>query len=437
MAQTCQLSVSLPVSLGLGQGMQPELLATCILGWIRGTFPACRLKRYRMNDAGRLNLLWWAGREILRRPGHSGFVGACLAAVTAVVAVPLLYTQAVTETARELLAAGPAMVVRQVTPLGWRPLPAEEAVARALAVVGVTQATPRIWGIVGVGRSTTTVVALSPGDADAAPRARALGLSGAAAMEPPRRGEAIVGEALGISPGESLQLRGVSTARYRVRQVLGPTASTATRNLVFLHADDARRLLGLGVDHASDLAVSVYHPAEVDAMLPDLSEAFPFPVRITTRTEELDRYAGEAARGGGLAALMTVPALLGLALVVLAVAQEARSNRREVALLKALGWTTRDVAALHLLSASLIAVPSTAIGLALAVFVTFTPSAAGLGEVLLGVAIPPLTLTPSGASLVLLEVLALVVVPYCLAHLLPVLRQTATSIGHLFIQEPP
>ena len=84
-----------------------------------------------------LGMLLWAGRDLLRRPGSSVLFAACLAVLAAVTAVPMLLTQAVNDTARELLADSPSLIVRRVDAGGWRSLPAGEAMERARKVPGV------------------------------------------------------------------------------------------------------------------------------------------------------------------------------------------------------------------------------------------------------------------------------------------------------------
>ncbi|MFC1642985.1 ABC transporter permease [Myxococcota bacterium] len=397
-----------------------------------------------MNPAGKLSLLWWAGRDLLRCPGHAVLTGACLLSLTGVVGVPLLFAHAFAETAGEILAAAPALVVRRVGPSGWRPLPARDSAQRARAVLGVAGVAPRVWGTVRAEESTATVFGVTPSDAHAA----SVGLSGAPTVvgpkpvgdralrleqsaglapgvvfPPPLRGQVVVGAGLGKQPGDSLRLAGVVSQHYTVAQQLAAQVGMVAHDVVFLHVDDARQLLGLGPDEASDLAIDVFHPAETEAILPDLSQVFGFPVRIERRSAELKRYAGQAGRRGSLVSLMLVPAVLGMVLLIAAATQQAQASRWDVALLKALGWTTRDVVMLCLLRALLVGIPAVALGLAASSVLTFTPGLTWFGRLVLGLPTPPqLALSPSGATLVLLEVWGLVLVPYMAAILLPAAR---------------
>ncbi len=374
-----------------------------------------------------LPMVLWAGRDVLRRPGVAVLFGVCLAALTVVTAVPLLLTQAVDDTARELLADSPSLVVRRVDAGGWRPIPAAEASERAAQVIGVTAARPRIWGVVAGPGGPVTLLAVPPSREldEAVPSGGVLPRQWLDILSP---GKAVVGPALADLKGGQLELRGVTTLQLDVVGTMEPDASMAVHDVVLVSPSDARPLLGLAPGEASDLAIQVFHDNEEEAIVPDLIEAFPWPVHIRRRSETLDGYTAGLGRRGSLAMLTLTPALLGLVLLVVAAWRDGLANRREVGLLKALGWTTGDVVRLRLWRAAIVGVPAVVLGLVLAYELVFWPGASWLGEVLLGWPQRPvlLTLQPGSAALLLFEVSALVLLPWFAAALWPALR-TATS----------
>jgi hypothetical protein len=116
----------------------------------------------------------------------------------------------------------------------------------------------------------------------------------------------------------------------------------AVHDIILLDENDARYILELEKGFASDLAIRVFHEQEADAILPDLVDAFPWPVSlVTTKNETLKMYTASTARRAGLIYLALVPSLLALALIVAAGFKGTRGKMYEAGLLKALGWTTR------------------------------------------------------------------------------------------------
>jgi ABC-type lipoprotein release transport system permease subunit len=204
-------------------------------------------------------------------------------------------------------------------------------------------------------------------------------------------------------------------------------------DLVLLHAEDARDLLGLGPGQASDLAIDVFHEQEQRAIVPDLAQAFDFRVHVAQRNQTAKRTASEFARRGSLALLASAPALLALALLVSVLAVEARLSRREAGRLKALGWSSSDILVYHAVRAALVGLPSTAAALACAELVVFWPGVTWPGRWLFDWQghPPELTLVSSGATLVLLEVAALVLAPFAVATLIPVAFSASASPADL------
>jgi hypothetical protein len=337
-------------------------------------------------------------------------LGFGLFALSAAVATPLLLFQAVAHTSRSLLDAGPSLVVRRLDPGGWLPIRATEALERASKVAGVTAARARIWGLVtGPDGSPLTVQAFdSPGSEQ---------IEG---LPVPLPGQAVVGPGASVEDAdEPLVLVGREERRLEVIAVAVGPGGFALHDRVLVHEEDARALLGIPPGYASDLAVWVFHDSEQEAILPDLASAFAWPTRITTRREAVGRMESNLARRGGFAMMMVLPALLGLALLILVSVRERFLRRRDVGILKALGWTSGDVVRWTLSRAWLVAVPALTAGLALAYALVFWPGCNWPARWILGwsTRAPALYLDPGPALLVLLEVIGLLGVPFLAAHL--------------------
>ena len=367
-------------------------------------------------------MLIWATRDVIRRPMEAVLTAVALWGLITVVATVLLLTRSLAVTAEKILQQAPSLVIRRINAGGWTPLPVAAAVAAASKVPGVTGVRPRIWGTVRGPDGPITVVG-TDGKA-----ARAI--TDGDAIQVPATGEAVTGQGVsGSRTDGTLVLLGQTRQTFRVIAQLPPAADVVVGHVVLLHPRDTRQLLGLPAGFASDLAVEVFHDGEAAAMASDLAEAFPWPVRITTRRETCRRYTGGFARRGGIALIAVMPGLLALALLVVTVARDRVARRYEMGLLKAIGWTTGDIFRLQMFRAAVVALPAGAMGAVSAWALVFWPGTVWPGLLLFGWRSrpPALYMDAAHAGLLLLEIVALVIVPFLVAHLWPTLKGAATA----------
>ena len=335
-------------------------------------------------------LALWAARDLLRRPWESGLVAASLAAAVAVPAVPLLLAGALRATAERVLAEAPSVVVRRVEGGGFAPVP--RASAESLrAVPGVRRVVARAWGVVASPAGPVTVSGLDAGSA---------GLLSAERLPVPAPGRAVVGP--GVAEGEELVL-GAQARPFVVAGRLPERAGLVAQDTVLLTEDDACALLGLPPSLATDLAVWVGHEAEETAIQRDLATSLPWPVRFTTRREALGAQLAGLSRLSGTSLLATAPAVLAVLVLVAGAVRDRFGSRREAGLLKALGWTSGDVAAFSLVRSLVVALPSACAGAALAALAVFWPGPFWAGRFWLGwKGTPPALALDAGSTLLAL-----------------------------------
>ncbi|MGB7919663.1 MAG: ABC transporter permease [Desulfobacterales bacterium] len=359
-------------------------------------------------------LLAWAIRDLVRRPLESGLLVTALLLTVSVTAAPLWFTQALSTTTGLMFRDAPSLVVRKLNALGWTPIPSDQSVQLAKSVPGVIAARPRVWGRVAGPEGPLTVIGV---DRYGPPLPQSTAVPG--------RKEAVVGsDVKGDRAAPFLTLTGQKTAMLKVVGRSDAMTGIAEPNIVLLHIDDARDLLGVPDGYASDLAIEVFNPAEESAILPDLTAAFPWTVRITTRTESTGIYAAGLARLGGMAVALLVPALLALCLLVAVTVRDRFGRRFEIGLLKALGWTTGDIVRLQISRALLIGIPGVAGGIMLALLLVFWPNANWPGRLCpeWQALSSRLSFSPGDAGLILLEVTGLVVLPFLATTIGTVLR---------------
>jgi hypothetical protein len=369
--------------------------------------------------------LLWSVRDVTRRPMEWFLLTISLTLITAIPSTALFLVQGLTGSAINILADSPSLVIRKIDPTGWEPIPVEQSLKAVNSVPGVVRAYARIWGVVtGPEGPLTVVTPVSTvfGDHTAYPT-----LS--------QNGNVLIGAgAVTGSSDSQLTLIGHTTQTFQISGAIDPESAMVNHDLVVLNPLDARRLLGLPDGYASDIAIDVFHEGEETAILPDLTDALPWPVRITTRSENLKFLSGSYARRGGIIILATIPALAAICLVVAATVREHLGNRFEVGLLKAFGWTTVDIVRHFLFRSLFIGVPAVFLGLVIAYAAVFSPGVQWPGVLLFGWQgrAPALHLHMGDTVLTLVQIVALTLVPFLIATLVPVLKVATADTDTCF-----
>jgi len=364
----------------------------------------------------------WAMRDILRRPGEASLLAAALCLLITLSGTALLLTQSLSYTARKMIEIAPSLVVRKLGLAGWEPIPENSALDSAGVVPGVAGARARVWGLAaGPNRAVTVFGVVGQTDNIASE----TGLE-----QLPMEGEAVIGEGIGpLEKGDTLQLTGAASLVFKIVGRFPADTGMATHDLVILHKQDAMRLLGLPEGFASDLAIHVFNEEEQSAILPDLSRAFPWPVRITTRRETAGYYSASFSKRGGIVVIALIPSMMALALLILYVVRERTGRKHEVGLLKSMGWTTTDIVKVQISRSLLIALPAAALGSLISYILVLRPGARWPGALFFGwEGIPPaLHLDTTGAVLVLAEIACLAIVPFVASVLWPALKSAAAD----------
>jgi ABC-type lipoprotein release transport system permease subunit len=379
----------------------------------------------------------WAVRDLIRRPFESILLAFSLSSVIIIASIALLLCQGISTTAEKLLEYGPSVVARRVVSGHWVPVPVEEAVKAAVSVPGVISATPRIWGVINGPEAPVTIIGYPLLNENEELLKNHLELD-----KFPSRGKAIIGSGVLSAPSIAdsniglVLLNGLRELKVQVIKVLPAKSSMAVHDIILLDENDARYILELEKGFASDLAIRVFHEQEADAILQDLVDAFPWPVSLVTKNETLKMYTASTARRAGLIYLILVPSLLALALIVAVGFKGTRGKMYEAGLLKALGWTTKDIVGFFMCRASLIAFPASIFGMAVAYALVYFPGISWPGQLFFGWQsnAPGLYLNPAGSLLILLQVAAGVIVPYLVSNLWPAI-ENATTDPHQLLQE--
>lgn len=363
-----------------------------------------------------------------RRKARSLALGGGLAFAVALVAAVLFLTESLrAETARARVSQ-PDIVVQRL--VGGRPttIPASER-AKIEDIASVRSVTPRVWGYIFLPalQGNVTIVA-SPRGVPAISVANGALATGRDLS--PGAHEMIAGvdlaHFLGMLPGDELGLPSADP-RAHAMKLVGTFQSSLdlwTSDVILCDEDDARALLGVPEGEATDLAVTLSNPAEARVVARTIVERSPGARVIERDLLERVHYLAYGRRAG-LVMSAALPAIL--ALLVLAwdrASGVGADERREIAILKAVGWSTSDVLWAKLYESIVVGACATALGLLLGYAWVFWLGAPGLRPALVGwsVMYPRSSLTPAVDLAQLLGITVAVLGPFVLLSVAPAWR---------------
>jgi ABC-type lipoprotein release transport system permease subunit len=248
-------------------------------------------------------------------------------------------------------------------------------------------------------------------------------------------GEAIIGEGVArlrkVTVGRQIYL--VSPAgpflNLRVKAILPQASAMVSSDLVLVSGPDFRRFFQLGDDAYTDIAVHVRNPKEIGKIAEKVGIALR-QHRVITKGDVLRTYEAVFSwREGMLLALFSAAVLAFGILAFDKASGLSAQERRDIGILKAIGWDTGDIVRMKLWEATLISLTAFLTGFVLAYVHVFFFSAPLLEAVLKGwsVLYPRVLLTPAIDGLQIATLAMLTVLPYLAAIVVPVWRSAAAD----------
>jgi ABC-type lipoprotein release transport system permease subunit len=377
-------------------------------------------------------LAYALGALARRRAKAIALVGG-LAFAVALVAAVLFLADALRGEAERARSAIPDVVVQRL--VAGRPATLKLADAKALEQIpSVSRIEPRVWGylflpslqgnvtVVGV-REGSAALTVAPNGALAAGKDLAHGAHEMVAGT-------TLARALGLRVGDGLQLPSAGPSPLlTLAGTFDSSVELYAADVVLCDEADARAVLGMAPDEATDLALTVKNPDEARVVSRTVLDRLP-GTRVVEK-ELLGRvYALAYGRRAGLVLAASIPALLALFILAWDRASGlGPDERREIAILKAMGWSTKDVLSAKMLEALLVGAAGTAMGLALAYGWVFLAGAPGLRPALVGwsVLYPEAPLTPMVDVAQLVGVALAVLAPFVGLSIVPAWRAAGTD----------
>lgn len=376
-----------------------------------------------------LHLLEYALIFLARRWRKSLLLILVYALVVAFYASVIFFTAALREETQAVLKDVPELWIQKIA--GGRLVPMQSAFMDSLGKIrGVKKVIPRIWGY-NFDTPTGAVFTIIGSDSL---------VQGLEMLETQFRGKlndstVLCGtgflELRGLRLGETLTLLD-DQGKINNYQIVGAFKSTSdliSRDLIILSNSEARKLLGLAPTEITDLSLEIANPLEIDNIGRKIDRRFA-GIRVVTSEQLQSTYETLFSWRGGIfvyGALMSVMAFL-----ILAWEKASGQNdeeKKELGILKAIGWQITDVLWLKFWEGLVISALATLGGILIAYVHVFWMHAPLLKPFLIGwsVLYPAYVLSPSINLENIIIIVSLSVIPYLSATLVPAWRGAITD----------
>jgi ABC-type lipoprotein release transport system permease subunit len=369
-----------------------------------------------------------AASAMARRRGKNLALGGALACAVALVAAVLFLSDALRAESTRASRAMPDVTVEKL--VAGRPSTISAAAADSVrGFPSVRAVEPRVWGYLFVpsvsGNITIVGVPAGAPAISASQGSLAKGRDLVTGEHEMIAGTGLV-SLLGLEVGDRLGLPSPDPNAHPLKLV-GTFASSVdlfTSDVVLCDEADARSILGLPAGEATDLAVWLTNPDEAHVVAEKIGTTLPGS-RIIERDLLARIYALTYGRRAGLFLAAAIPALL--ALLVLAWDRASGlgpDEKREIAVLKAVGWSTNDVLSVKMLESLFVSFFAATVGLGLAYLWVFPFGAPGLRPALAGwsVLYPAAHLTPEVDLTQLVSLAFAIVAPFVGLSIVPAWR---------------
>jgi len=349
--------------------------------------------------------------SLLRRRRKNLSLALVYTLVVFLLASVMFFSYAIKREASQVLANAPEMTVQRLLAGRHSPVPLGY-MERIKDIPGVQSVGGRLWGYYYdpvVGANYTLIV---PGAG--APEKGAI------------RVGAGVARARALLLGDTLEFR---TARGEIleleaREFFPADSEIVSSDLILLSAADFLAIAGGDADSVTDIAVGVRNPRELATIAAKIVDRLP-DTRVILREEILRTYDAVFSWRGGILIIILAGAML--AFVILAWDKASGlgpEERREIGILKAIGWETSDVLLMKFWEGMTVSLSSFLLGLVLAYVHVFSAGSGLFAPVLKGwsVLMPKFRLVPYLDAAQLAALFFLTVVPYSVATIIPAWR---------------
>jgi ABC-type lipoprotein release transport system permease subunit len=354
------------------------------------------------------NILDFTLSSLTRRKGKNVSLFLVYTLVVFILASAMFFTQAMKREASLILKDAPEIVVQRL--LGGRhdliPLNYLEKIRN---IRGVISADARLWGYYYDPASGANYTLMVPRDRTLSPDGIIIGKG--------------ISRSRKIYQGDVLSFRAYNglVRNFTVEGELSSESELVSSDLVLIAEAGFRGLFGYPSTHATDIAVTVRNQKELRTIAGKILELLP-DTRPIIRDEMVRTYDSVFDWRSGVITVLLMMALLTFVIFAWDKASGlSAEERREIGILKAIGWETADVIAVKTYEGSLMSFFSFTAGILLAYGHVFFSQVFLFAPALKGwsVLYPDFRITPFVDPYQVAILFFLTVVPYTVATIVP------------------
>jgi ABC-type antimicrobial peptide transport system permease subunit len=354
--------------------------------------------------------------SLLRRKGKNGALISVYILVVFMLASVMFLTYALKREASLILLDAPEMIVQRMVAGRTNPIPIRY-MDKVKGIRGVSAVKGRLWGYYYdpvVGANYTLIV---PEDS---------GLD---------RGSIRIGKGISrvrlLDEEDEMEFKAHDGTIFnlKVNGIVSPESELVSSDLVFISEKDFRRLFGLSKDYVTDLTLKIKNSNEWGVVAEKIASLLP-DTRVILREEILRTYDMVFSWRGGLMLAILSTSLLAFVIFSWDKASGlSAEEKKEIGILKAIGWETSDVIQMKFWEGATISLTSFFAGTLLAYAHVFFASSALFEPVLKGWAIlyPKFKLTPFINPFQVTVLFFLTVIPYTVATIIPTWRASTVD----------
>lgn len=323
----------------------------------------------------------------------------------------MFFTQALKDEAAIILRGTPEIIVQKLVAGRHELIPVAYA-QKISAIRGVEAVKDRLWGYYFDPVSQANYTLMVPESIDLKDNEIVVG-AGISRVRRVFRGNAMLLRSFDGRP-----------INFFIKGILSPESELLSADLMLISATGFRQLFGVTQNDATDLTVRVLNKKEIPTIAGKIVDTLP-DTRAITRDEILRTYdAVFDWRGGIMIAILAGAVLAFLIFAWDKAAGLSAEEKREIGILKAIGWETTDVLQMKFWEGMVVSLSSFFIGVILAYFHIFYASATLFEPVLKGwsTLYPDFRLTPFISGYQIAILFFFTVLPYTVATIIPAWR---------------
>jgi len=354
--------------------------------------------------------------SLLRRPAKNLGLLLVYTLIVFMLASVLLFTHALRSEATAVLKGSPEIILQRMI-AGRHDLIPESYLEKMGRIRGVSNKHGRLWGYFydpAVQANYTLMV----------PRDRQL-----------KGREVVIGAAIartrGVGVGDILSFRSAKseTFSFKVVEIIDANAELVSADLILLSEKQFRDFFSIPEGYYTDLVLSVRNPKELRKVAEKLTLKLP-DTRPILRDEIIRTYDSIFSWRQGIVFVLMLGALLAFVIFAWDKASGlSAEERKEIGVLKAVGWETSDVIRMKFWEGAIISLSAFLLGYLLAYAHVFYASAGLFAPVLKGWAVlyPEFQPIPFVDGLQVATLFFFTVFPYTVATIIPIWRAAITD----------